>query len=839
MAAPAQSSNDWQLATPSGELQAETRGPAADLCRDMARRWAAGERPLAEEYLNTNPDPSDRSEAAIELLYEEICLRERFDEPIDADALLARFPDRRDQVRALLDCHHLIGSEEGGDRVPPAPGTTLAGCRVIALLGRGAAGRVYLATQPALADRPVVLKMSAPGAREHLSLARLQHTNIVPLYAVYDDPNYAAPILCMPYFGGAALNKVLDELTAVPPSLRDGKLIVAAIDRFHHEGLPGPARSPGRDLLARATYPQAIAWIGACLGQGLQYAHERGLVHLDIKPANVLLAADGQPMLLDFHLAQAPLPASAPAPSWLGGTPGYMAPEQEEAMECVRDRTKLTRPVDGRADIYALGALLYEALGGQPPFRHGTSPALSNVNRAVSPGLSDIVAKCLSPKAADRYADAASLVEDLRRHLTDRPLVGVRNRSIRENWVKWRRRNPHGLRTAALIVAAVASLAGAANLWRERAVHAQRLVGDQLASGMRQLNAGQLEAAVESLEHAERLCQETATPAETRAKLDDALRTARQALAVRELGRLTDRVRFLYPFDGPVSPALKQLATDCRELWQRREAIRDRLGVRAGERARVEDDIRDLAVLGARLLARAEGAPACEVALTMLDEAETLFGPSAALSRERMALGGPWRTAPPPRTAWEHYALGRALLADGDVDGAADQLAAAVDAGSDTMWPSFYHGQCAYRRGRYRDAVVSFSVCIGKDPTRAASFFNRALAFEAAGDTDAAMADYGRTVNLDPTLGVARLNRGRLYLRCKDYAAAIADLESALSNGAEPAATYFNLALAHGERGERKAAATNASLALQYNPRHAGARELLERLNAAPVTERR
>src|SRR5207302_5302468 len=121
---------------------------------------------------------------------------------------------------------------------------------------------------------------------------------------------------------------------------------------------------PACRFLAQATYVEAVCWIGACLADALHYAHERGLLHLDPKPSNALLAADGQPMLLDFHLARAPLAAGGPAPSGLGGTPGYMAPEHQAALAAVAGRHDVPAAVDGRADVYGLGVLLCCAPGG-------------------------------------------------------------------------------------------------------------------------------------------------------------------------------------------------------------------------------------------------------------------------------------------------------------------------------------------------------------------------------------------------------------------------------------------------------------------------------------------
>src|SRR5262249_14833126 len=150
-------------------------------------------------------------------------------------------------------CHRLL---EPVPAVPqfPAVGETLGDFRLLAELGRGARGRVYLAVQAPLADRPVVLKVTPRGGREHLALARLQHTYIVPLYAVQDDAAHNLRLLCMPYFGGATLAQLLHALRRLPPVRRSGRDLLAALDQAQAE-LPAGRPAPGAARrLALASY---------------------------------------------------------------------------------------------------------------------------------------------------------------------------------------------------------------------------------------------------------------------------------------------------------------------------------------------------------------------------------------------------------------------------------------------------------------------------------------------------------------------------------------------------------------------------------------------------------
>ncbi|HVK11830.1 MAG TPA: hypothetical protein VM597_23860, partial [Gemmataceae bacterium] len=243
----------------------------------------------------------------------------------------------------------------------------------------------------------------------------------------------------MPYFGGASLARLHELLTDVPPGRRTGCDLLAALDHIQ-AGLPAqlPARGSARQFIERATFADAIGWIGLCLAEALQYAHERGMVYLDLKPANILLAADGTPTLLDFHLARPPLPTGAPATERLGGTPLYLATEQARALNAFHRGAAAPDEVDGRADDYSLGLTLYQFLGGPipcDPARRGFVVAplpdgTAMVGNVFDEALIDNartpvgrrVVRLLGPERVRRQ----TVVDDpLRRHLVEQRRVGT------------------------------------------------------------------------------------------------------------------------------------------------------------------------------------------------------------------------------------------------------------------------------------------------------------------------------------------------------------------------------------------------------------------------------
>jgi serine/threonine protein kinase/Tfp pilus assembly protein PilF len=813
---------------------------AAELAGEMVRRWGTGERPLAEEFLARHPGLWDHPEAAADLIYEEVCLRQEHGAEVPAEELLARFPQWRPQLEVLLECQRVLGAAPLAPRFPAA-GESVGDFRLLAEIGRGAHGPVFLATQASLADRPVVLKLTPGEAREHLSLARLQHTHIVPLYSAEEHPERGFRALCMPYFGGATLDRLLDALRPVPPARRTGRQLLDALDRIQAAAPGGaPAAGRAREFLAGATYVKAVCWVGACLADALQYAHERGLVHLDLKPSNVLLAADGTPMLLDFHLAREPVRPEGEAPPWLGGTAGYMSPEQRAALHAVQHGRRGPRPVDGRSDVYSLGVVLYEALAGSLPEPGGGPRPLRRANVRVSVGLSDILARCLADDPGRRYPRMDNLAADLRRHLADLPLAGVRNRSPAERWRKWRRRRPHGAALAGMLLAVLAAAGAAAFGVSEHVAERIDEARTALNDGQVQMARGEYDQAVGTLRRGQAAVRGLPLQRDLADELARRLDTAEQgrseatrAAAARELHRLADRARFLYGAGPPPPGELRRLESSGRAFWEGRGRVVDRLSPVGGGALEpaVRDDLLDLAILWADLQARLAPAGGEEGArrraLAVLDEAEALFGPSPVLDEERRLHGAPARPGGRvPRTAWEHYALARALLRGGDADRAAEEAGRAARLEPQGLWPNFYQGLCAYRRGRYEDAVTAFSVCVGAAPGAAGCFYNRALAFAALGRTEPALADYGEALRLDPSLAAAALNRGLLHYRAGRHAAALADLERARALGADPAAVALDLALVRLARGEHAAALGELRRALSLDPGRPDVRRL-------------
>jgi WD40 repeat protein len=460
---------------------------AARLQADQVARWQQGTPVPAEAYLELwrqlrgEPRDGDALEAAFDLIYGEWELRRQQGETPSLEKYCERFPAHAERLRQQIGLDRELAAGLGQlaptldslGCLPPAPGPTgppgrIGRYRITRELGRGGMAVVYHAEDRYL-RRPVALKMILAGdhatpeqlarfVAEAETVARLQHPDIVQIYEI--GQHEGRPFIALEYEAAGSLADRLDG-TPQPPALA-----AALVER-----------------LARA----------------VQHAHSHGIVHRDLKPANVLLRAPPTrpepgkagrpaaswlegvvPRITDFGLAkQVDTGGGLTRTDQVLGTPQYMAPEQAVGG---------ARLVGPPADVYSLGALLYELLTGQPPFV-GTTPMdvllrlastepepVSRRRPQVPRDLATVCMKCLEHEPARRYGTAEALADDLRRFLRGEPVAARSPSDLTRLW-KWARRRPAvaGL-LAGLVVVTLAGLVGVSWQWREAATARDRAV---------------------------------------------------------------------------------------------------------------------------------------------------------------------------------------------------------------------------------------------------------------------------------------------------------------------------------------------------------------------------
>jgi tetratricopeptide (TPR) repeat protein len=564
---------------------------------------------------------------------------------------------------------------------------------------------------------------------------------------------------------------------------------------------------------------------------------------MDIKPSNVLITMDGQPMLLDFHLARGPILAGERGAVRLGGTPGWMSPEQEQAMNAIEEGRPVPLAVDGRSDIFALGLLLGEAIGALTPAREGVGSHRGVVRAAgISVGLLDILKHCLTVKSNERYDNSATLAEDLRRELNDLPLRGVRNRSVRERWRKWRRRHPGVLAWGfvGLLISLVAGLglASSVALYQQRVGQIRLLLED----GRKDRAGGRFAEAIRALGRGLESAAAFPVPVDLREALRAELRLAERGRLAEDLHGLAEEVRACHGAELPSRFEGESLLRLCRAVWESRYQLVVAGPPLAAETERaIRTDLLELAAIGADLCvqqAPPEGlADARRRALRLLDEAETLCGPSFALDARRDDLADPSRRGGArgerfvPSSAWDHYELGRYNLRIGRVEQAAAAFQRSLDLRPQDFWANFYHGLCSFRRHNFEDALSDFRVCLAIEPGSSVAHYNRALTFEALGRFEDAYRGYTRAIELAPTLAAARLNRGILSYRSGRHLEAVGDFEEGLAAAPDREMSgrfHLNLALAQIAGSDRRKARASAQTAVELGCREA--MPLLEQL---------
>ena len=730
----------------------------------------------------------------------------------------------------------MSASEHSGGFLPEIPGYD-----VEALLGRGGMGVVYKARHRRL-NRHVALKMLITGAHagpaerarfqgEAEAVASLRHPNIIAVYDVGDHDS-------CPYFTMELLER--------------GTLAQA---------LAGTPKSGER-----------AAALLIALSNAVQVAHDAGIIHRDLKPANILFTADGTPKVADFGLARHF--EGAPELTWSGariGTPSYMAPEQV-----------IGKPgsIGPAADIYALGALLYEVLTGRPPFRGETAtdtqrqvvhdePVLpSRLNSKVPRDLETICLKCLSKEPQRRYASAAALGDDLKRFEEGRPIQARHVNWAQRLW-RWCRRNPTA---AALLATAVALVAlaggGGMSLVHQAAQHELDLRNGVSAalpqtvslrkqyhfrearkllefaktrlepSGPRDLRQ-QVDQCRDDLELAARLDAARIKSATVAGGLDAMAATESDyvsAFAGAGLGRYGDNIKTVAARvrDSSLSveliAALDDWASTATDRTQREWLLavaREADGNPARNRLRrpalwtdpeIWKDPKGLEQVIADLKA-ADFSPQLATALSRA--AREFHVDSTSLLAEAQTRY--------PADFWLNVGLGAALYDEGRWDEAIGFLRASLAIRPDVSTAYSNLGAALYAKDRNSqdrrdEAIGYFQEALRVDPTSATAHSNLGSALGEMGPLDDAIGHFEQALRVDPKSAATQFNLGTALIRAKGRLdEAIDHLQQAVSINPKFAGAHYNLGLALHTKGRLDEAIGHFEEALRISPGFAGA----------------
>jgi serine/threonine protein kinase len=474
-------------------IQEETH--LQELVRDTIRRWRMGARPDADEFLRSHPELSRHKSLAIDLIYEEYCLRHEQGDTLVPSTFCERFPHYEQSLSKMLAVHETLEGSSPRAQPPQSPwpkvGDSFLGYHLVEALGRGSLARVFLAREAAVGSRLVVVKISRHGAGEAHLLGKAAHPAIVPILSVTHDDDTGWTVICMPLLGTATAADLLKAAFSEGRLPRSAEIVAQVSSQFCPAGVTPEGAAHLERQAWRGPYADGIARLGLLLAEGLEAAHGAGIMHRDIKPSNVLLGWSGRPMLLDFNLST----EIGLSSERVGGTLAYMAPELMTPRKA--DASAAALQFDRRADIFSLGALLYELLTGRLPAKpagaedlapNDVAPWLAARRQAVvpprqidpqiDPCLETIVLRCLAVDPQGRFSSAGDLASALRRYLG----WGARR------WRELRRRRRQIL--AGALGAAALAVAGGVYVSRLPPLE-ERL----FAQGMREYEAGQFAAA--------------------------------------------------------------------------------------------------------------------------------------------------------------------------------------------------------------------------------------------------------------------------------------------------------------------------------------------------------
>jgi serine/threonine-protein kinase len=808
---------------------------------DLEYRWRSGRRTLTEDYVASFPELSDSGRVPVELIRDEVRIRAACGQAPAWEELARRFPDHGDDLRSVWSEGHKSGDGEtnaagpvagdtsrGADQSAP-PGRMLGRYELRQELGRGGFATVYRAWDPQLRREVAIKTPREPWRepawrgrflREAQAAARLRHPAIVPIHEVIDDhtgDDHIGACIVYEYIPGPTLAEVLRDTQPAPR--------------------------------------QCAAWV-VRLAEALDYAHQSGIVHRDVKPANVLMDRDGQPMLADFGLAkQIEGETVLTQEGDILGTPAYMSPEQARGDHAL---------VDGRSDVYSLGVVLYQALCKQLPFQgsgvgilqkilHDDPPAPTTVQPSIPADLETICLKAMAREPERRYASAAAFADDLQRYLEHRPIAARRTGAV-GRLVRWCRRKPTQAALTATVVLLLAGAAGA-GLWqqRQRALHHA-----DLRAGVERAytEASTLAKEAERLRH---------RPAEWRAFMNSALQAMQRAesqLAEHEEisdEQLRTRVhRLRRELDGEEKD---------RRMLERLDGILFRLasidqaGIGYATRERLpeydaafrEYGIPAIEMPPARAAEWIRGRP--QIVRDRLTDALYAWTGMAAASPEQEHLA--WMRAVLAEVcpeAWQQHVLKAVLDKDraaleklcgeADLDGPSPRL---LDLLAGALWQAgakdqavrflervhLHHGNdfwinhnlaslsAGLEPPQLEQAVRYFTVAAALRPEDAGALCNLGVNLHRVGRMDAAALCFERAIAVNPTLALSYTNLANVLWAKGDLDGAVEQCHKAIAVAPKLPVAHFSLGIALAKKRDLPGASSAYRRAIELQPDYA------------------
>ncbi|WP_250847064.1 protein kinase domain-containing protein [Aquisphaera insulae] len=739
------------------------------------------------------------------------------------------------------------GGSDSAPRGVPAMGPRgrlpeIPGYEILSELGRGGMGVVYKAREVRL-NRLVAIKMMLAGdlasadsvprlLAEAETVARLHHPNVVQIHAV--DYHEGRPFIALEYVDGGSLGSKM-------------------------EGTPWPA-GRAAELIEE-------------LAQAIQAAHEQAIIHRDLKPANILMTPDGIPKISDFGLAKTlDRDVDLTAVESIMGSPCYMAPEQANGG---------ARDVGPGADVYSLGAILYELLTGRPPFR-GTSvlETLDMVKAAepvppsrLVPGLprdiDTICLKCLEKGPDRRFATAGDLADDLARYRRNEPIHAGPAKPWERAW-KWVRRKPT---TAALtLVSAVAVVAASAGAmaYREDLRKRSEAVRNRVQRVRSQAESylvlgrsaqsredwptvkAQLSSALALIQSESDLAAMLPPAQQLLNEAGEKIAEVNVRLAARARGEALRRFHDEAVFyqsqytgldsDANVRAVRKAARQAMDQFWPEGtpccpDALDDWM-VDDADRARILAEGYEVMLLLAEAVAQPikgeHPAEQARLGTALLEEAARLHPPTRAYhalraaSLERLGQRDEAReehqlalSSGSPASAPDEFLLGEQCYRREDLSRAIDHFKQALSADPNHFWAGYLMAHCFIKTHRPAEAQAALIACQARRPDFIWIYLLKGFAEGEMQEFNLAEADFRRALELhadEDARYVLLVNRGVMRLRKKEPAAAIEDFRAAIALKPDRYQAYLDLAQAHVKIGRPEQALATLDRGIEKDP---------------------